>query len=161
MMIADENARIKHLRKLLAPWPEYDVLGNRPYAKGCYLIRRARVEKGQYLPPEIVYATERNYDMMLIMEHANFHPARAEQCAPKAVKSKAPGTGPRGGLLNMTIIPTDHRHTRRALCAKAVTLIEEGLELAALFVDKRTVEESTPGELVTTLKQVWRRWLKV
>ena len=143
MMKANENARIAEVRAALARWPEYDVIGNRPYAKGCYLIRKARVEKGQYILPEVVASTERNYDMLRVIESPEFHPSKAHLLTES---------------LEGTLFPMaqDYRPLRRRLLEKAVELFDEGMELAGLFLKQDSFATKTVNDAVTELKSLWR-----
>ncbi len=153
-MMTHENARLTYLEMLLEPWPEYRVVGNRPYAKGCYLIRRARVVDGLYMPPEVVFATDRNYDMKLVMEHPDFHPARAAAVATAAVRQRHSSSHPKG-LLDAEVAP-DYRLIRRELCAKAIELLTEGLNLASLFLDEVALASQSTAASTVELRRVWR-----
>lgn len=51
-------------------WPGYTVVGNRPYAKGCYLFRKAETSGAGIL----VLATKKNWEMAQIVTHPNFNP---------------------------------------------------------------------------------------
>ena len=142
MMKANENARIVDIKEALAQWPEYDVIGNRPYAKGCYLIRKARIEAGTYRLPEVVASTERNYDMLRVVESPEFHPSRAHLLTDS---------------LEGTLFPMaqDYRPLRRRLLEKAVELFEEDRGLAGLFIQGDGIATKPVNEVIAELKAVW------
>lgn len=155
-MMTEENARVAAIRRMMARWPAYRVIGNRPYAKGCYLVRRGLMVDGRYAPPEVVLATERNYDMHRVVEHPHFNPWRAVELAER-LGVRMIDRPVVGGLLDP--VAPDYRPLRRNLCAKAFTLLEEGIQLAELFVDPAVLKTQPTGITIDKLRDIWRQQL--
>jgi hypothetical protein len=63
-----KNARIEELRKFVeARWPEWTVLGNKPYVKGTVMVKRGT-------RPKFGLRTPKNYDMDRIVHKPGFDP---------------------------------------------------------------------------------------
>lgn len=58
-----KSARIEDVRKAVIEYPDVYVVGNKPYAKGCYLFRKGEGER----PPELLLSCESNWRMLEIL----------------------------------------------------------------------------------------------
>jgi len=130
MGYTSESAKLSDIEKIMQQWPAYAVIGNKSYAKGCFLIKKAyRDGERVYHLPKVLVAMDKNWDMLQLIQCSKFHPERALSLVIK--------TQPRGlleGLISMEETSTDLLHNKSWLLKKSMELLHEGAELAGLFL---------------------------
>jgi len=125
-----ESAKLSDIEKIMEQWPAYAVIGNKSYAKGCFLIKKAyRDGEDIYHLPKVLVAMDKNWDMLQLIQCSKFHPERALSLVIK--------TQPRGlldGIVLLNETSTDLLNNKSWLLKKSIELLLEGVELAGLFL---------------------------
>lgn len=148
-----ESARLKDIEQVLQRWPEYSVIGNKPYAKGCFLIKKACITAtGEYQLPKVVLVMDKNYDMLELVSTHGFHPEQAQ-----AHVSRNQQKGLLDGDIMMSEAIIDQIDDKLRLLVKSVELLKEGRDLGELFLttDARKDLHNSIDTAVFELKHVY------
>lgn len=147
-------ARLKDMEKMIRCWPDYSIIGNRPYAKGCFLIKKAYInDAGTYVMPKVLLAVRNNFDMMQLITSPGFSP---EMALSMAVITNQQGLLDGDVILSETAL--DRVDSKLRLLCKAVDLLNDGRGLAELFLTesaRRDIQDSVE-RVVGELKIVYR-----
>jgi len=142
-----ESAYLTQIHGYLKQWDGYTVIGNKPYAKGCYLIRKGYYQPdGIYIMPKVIVSTTTNWDMLQLLTMPGFNPLKALKMFHELKHTP-------DGLLNMSDDTIDSVASKMRLIEKAVDLLEEGSALAMIFID---TDNAGIQQLIKELKKAWK-----
>ncbi len=129
-----ESAKITDVQKAVAGWPELYVVGNKPYAKGCYLFRRGTGETA----PRLLHACDTNWEMLELVTRSEFSPLMFDK-KDSSSKSFFPQYESTGGV------------SAKYVLKKALDYLTEGEELIEGLMG---IEPLQPG----VLRKIYSLW---
>lgn len=129
-----ESAKIADVQKAVAGWSELYVVGNKPYAKGCYLFQRG----SNTTAPRLLYACATNWEMLELVTSAGFTPRRFDRTEIPS-KTFFPQYEPANGV------------SAKYVLKKALDYLSEGEELIEGLMGIQPLREGV-------LKKIYNLW---
>lgn len=131
-----KNMRIEKVKELFAQWKDYYIIGNKPYAKGCLLMRKAR----RGVRAMIVHTTGANWQMYELGCKKNWHPSDLDYENPDEPMIDEPiltGTDNRRNFKKVTL----------KLYNKLIDFANESNDLSAGLLGRQVVSDADLNEM--------------
>jgi len=128
------NMRIEKVRELFAQWPDYYIIGNKPYEKGCILFKRWK--RGEN--PQAVHRTDANWQMYELGMTKGWHPDQLLLRNPDEPESNGD---------ELFTEPRNHRRNTLKVLNHHIDSLREVQELIPIFGPVGASLEETIGNL--------------